>query len=522
MIAAVLAFTFAASDAFAQLDYGFTVSRGERMGEEFFELQNGSRAGACQTQGGNRPSDDMIKIGFVFRFDGVDYEEINVNSNGFLSLGGPIDNPGTNDLDDASAPVLAPFWDVMRLPGGNNGCERSGIVQYATMGEEPNRILIVDYYDPSLGDGCSDRVYVPVQFQVRLYEGSNRIEFYYELMDPRSPDCFGGNPAVTSASIGLASENGVLSLTPQNGTDAVGNATQDAGSVDLQETPIERGVVYGFCPARLVGDVDQGGTSGMHDGDVLFQETELMIYNTQTFQPFTFISPCASRFSYSISGPSADEYSIDPADGELDPEKGNTPVVRFRPTGTGVRPATLTVRDEYGYVARTYALAGEGTPRVLYVGNVDQGGTPDLENGDILMSDIKVRNGSSGDFTPITIDILPGDGKDIPDAKVTYTLIDPSGQFSIDRTSEDVPPGGSSTPVITFAPDGNVDVQSARLIVNAEGIVREFQLRPFSSGPGARFTVGGTVHKRLRAASQRVRLRRRVQLQCGLPHSGNR
>jgi hypothetical protein len=438
----------------------------------------------------------MIEIGFPFMFDNVYYKAININSNGVLSFDEPLKDTRSNNLNDLSTAALAPFWDVMYVPAaeGRDDCIRPGAIQFSWVGDEPQRILVIDYYDVSLTQGCDSKTgYVPIQFQVRLYEGSNKIEFFYENMDPTSPDCYAGRPTSTSGSIGIAGRNGIISITP-NPEDKSGitiETKQDGANVDLQKTGIESGTIYTFCPVTMIGDVKQGGTPDMRDGDLLLEEADLSIFSTQSFQPFTFISPCASTFSYTIEGEYAGDYSIDPTEGKLDPDKGNTPTITFTPSGDGVRSATLIVRDDMGFIARSYELAGEGVARIIYEGNVEQGGTPELEDGDILMTDIKVRNGSSGEFTPITVHVAKSKDPKSPAAPITYTLIDPTGQFSIDRTYEEILPGNSSTPIITFAPNGNVDFQSARLIVNAEGVIREFILRPFASGAGARFMVDG-------------------------------
>ena len=434
-----------ATCAMAQINYGFSIGTNSNVEvEEFIDLQNGSRAGACQSSDVFPPSDDYIPIGFTFVFDGVEYEEVIVNSNGVLTFDEPLGAPGTNALKDSDVPLIAPFWDRMRLPGGGNGCDRPGIIRFGWSEGKSGRILVIEYYDASLGDGCSDGYYAPVQFQVRLYEGSNQIEFYYTSMDTEAPDCSEGGNASTTASIGLASENGFLSITPQDGSGGTSSTTVDNTSIDLQENPIDDEVTYLFCPARVQGNTKEGGTEKMQDGDVLLAEQVIQIYNSADYRPFTMSSPCASNFSYSISGPDAGDYTISPANGELDPEKGHTPTLTFRPTGLGTRVATLSVRDDRGFVVRSYGLAAEGVTRTVFVGDVSQGGTPELNDGDILMEDIRVRNGSSGDFTPIRINILPANDKGAPGALVQYTLDDPTGQFSIDRTVETVAPGTSS------------------------------------------------------------------------------
>ncbi len=108
----IAAHVLIATCAVAQINYGFSIGTTSRVEvEEFIDIQYGSRAGACQSSGGNRPSDDYIRIGFPFIFDGVEYEELIVNSNGVLTFDEPLGAPGTNELEGSRVPIIAPFWD---------------------------------------------------------------------------------------------------------------------------------------------------------------------------------------------------------------------------------------------------------------------------------------------------------------------------------------------------------------------------------------------------------------------------
>ena len=111
-------------------------------------------------------------------------------------------------------------------------------------------------------------------------------------------------------------------------------------------------------------------------------------------------------------------------------------------------------------------------------------------DGDTLMSNVAVDNGNSGTFMPLAINVAPGGSVDAP---ISYTLIDPSGQFSLDRTADQVSPGNSSMVEITFTPGKTaIGPQEATLVVNAEGDERTFLLRPFARGAGAEFFIGAT------------------------------
>lgn len=381
------------NSANAQLDYGFKVETGSRITGDFRWLQYGTRAGAAQESGwGYAPSADWIGLDFVFNYNGTDYREIVVSSNGIIMFGEDLRLGSFNDLSDIEGDAIAPFWDAMRVRSGGNGCDPS-IVQFTVVGDEPNRIFVIDWDQMGLTQGTNG-INAIATFQVRLYEGSNKIEFYYDHIDPSDQSCnqWGGGGAgtvLTTASIGLTTRGGMISISPNNSNAtsslSVANNDVDAGS-------ISDGVLYTFCPAGLKGDVDQGGTDNMATGDTLLLGKQAILSSSENFYPFTLRSLCASSFTYVITGPHASEYSISPNSGSL-PEDGNMPMLRFAPTGIGVRYATLRVVDNENFVNRTFVLAGEGVPRTTWVGDVAQGGTDEMLDGDILFTNIALYNG---------------------------------------------------------------------------------------------------------------------------------
>lgn len=121
----------------------------------------------------NDQSDDSsfpVPLNFDFTFYGIDYNEVFVGTNGYLTFG-----KGDREYDNYSFPVLglpriAPFFDDLIVRRENSG------VYYLTEGTAPNRRLIVlwceeDHYSTSPNS---------VWFEAILYEGTNQIEFQYQ------------------------------------------------------------------------------------------------------------------------------------------------------------------------------------------------------------------------------------------------------------------------------------------------------------------------------------------------------
>lgn len=161
----------------------------------------------------------------------------------------------SNDLAQESVPILAPFWDQMRL-GSRSGSQ----INYSTEGSAPNRIFVVEYKDMALSGG-GDGTVTRVTFQIRLHEQCNLIEFYYENMDPGNSVGWSGGTVTTSGSIGIANGKTFISVTP-NGNTATTSASKANNNISLGSSAIDKGVLYKFTPAgiSLSGNTAQGGT----------------------------------------------------------------------------------------------------------------------------------------------------------------------------------------------------------------------------------------------------------------------
>ena len=432
------------------------------------------------------PSNDdrtagSYNIGFTFNFDGSDYSTFTVSSNGWMKLGAHTTNSDLSNAFDGGAqyPVISAYWDDLETYSSD------GYIRFVTSGTAPNRVLTVEWrtmYWTNTGG--------PWVYQVRLYEGTNAIEFYYNSMPSN-----GG----VSATIGAAtSSTNYASITP--GTPATVSYTSQNNSIDIDNTPISSGTLYTLVKCEtnisIAGNTAEGGTVMMADEDDILTGLEVVRGESVDREPFTialgFVSgACEPRdYRYSLDGAFPGDYQISTTGGTLNDMESNTPTITFTPGGLGLRSATLTVQDDNGF-SRTYTLSGEGIPRISWIGNVSEGGTSGLDDGDILMRSIEVRRNDSEDFTPITIR-NNGTNAAAPSADVSYTLIDPSGQYSIAPSSATLGAGQSSTPIITFAPTETGE-QRARLIVNADGERREFLLSAYSLAPSAEFTLDGNL-----------------------------
>jgi hypothetical protein len=188
-----------------------------------------------------------IPIGFDFWYDGIRYTTLSVSTNGFVDFSssaadGSIGaNQTGRDYDSenftvsstvpypgsrASWNVLAPMYYDLTTQNETNPLGSS--FKYLTTGVAPNRVFIVEY--DSLSAWNQAGLGTALNFQVRLYETTGKIEFAYGNMIPgtasyaytcaiNGPDLSGGLTAanfqtlqtVNTATFGTTPQN---SLTP--------------------------------------------------------------------------------------------------------------------------------------------------------------------------------------------------------------------------------------------------------------------------------------------------------------------
>jgi len=157
------------------------------------------------TLGANAIGDDVgignLSIGFSFNYNGSAHTIFGARSNGLIEL----DQASTSALSGFSSNALAstanciaPLWDDNNTTGGS--------IIYATTGAVGFRVLTVQWTGMHVGNtGGSGQP--TIDMQVKLYEGTNKIEFIYGSTSAAFTS--------TTASIGLSGASGnYVSVTP--------------------------------------------------------------------------------------------------------------------------------------------------------------------------------------------------------------------------------------------------------------------------------------------------------------------
>ncbi len=120
----------------------------------------------------------LLPIGFNFTYFGRTFTTVFANTNGALTFSNR--NMSSNDSKLLFQPasqenihsIIAPWWTDL-----NMDCDSS--LQYQTSGTAPNRIFTVQWKNIGYVATSSTNNFYKFNFQVKLYETSNRIEFHY-------------------------------------------------------------------------------------------------------------------------------------------------------------------------------------------------------------------------------------------------------------------------------------------------------------------------------------------------------
>jgi hypothetical protein len=228
-----------------------------------------------------------VPIGFDFWYMGTRYTEISASTNGWLTLEVPITNATpTNSLTSGGAPrpVLAPLWDNLNIQAAGN-------FTYTTTGSAGSRVFTAQYLNASWGSITGN----VMSFQVKLYEGTGRIEYAYRR---ETGLLFGA-----SASIGIsATATGSGQFLSVSNTGTTVSSTTEAS---ITSKPVN-GNTYRFAPpvpnAPVSLDFTALSTTSMtlNWSDLSSNETGFIIYRSTDGVNYTFVTQTAANATSSI------------------------------------------------------------------------------------------------------------------------------------------------------------------------------------------------------------------------------
>ena len=187
-------------------------------------------------------SSSATNIGFNFFYKGTTFTQFVANTNGFLGLGASTASSFTNSLG-TGVNLIAPYWDDLFVTGGGNAASISNFIKYKLDGIAPNRILTVEWIGMEQFQNAGPNI----NFQVKLYETSNRIEIVHGQMQTFDGSTGTGNAYTYSLGIaGPGTSTGTIRTLALLGENSNAFTATDSGSLSI---PPACNVSYSFDAA---------------------------------------------------------------------------------------------------------------------------------------------------------------------------------------------------------------------------------------------------------------------------------
>jgi len=172
-----------------------------------------------------------LPIGFTFNYNNSPYTTFAVSSNGFIRLGAAtLTGLFTNNLT-TNATIIAGLWDDNNTTGGN--------ISYLLSGSSPNQVLTIQFTGMHVG-GTGSTTTPTIDFQIKLYETSNKIEIVYGSTS---------GTITSTASIGLSGAAGnYLSVTPLSPSNTSTASSTAENSTISSAANLPSGTTFTFLP----------------------------------------------------------------------------------------------------------------------------------------------------------------------------------------------------------------------------------------------------------------------------------
>lgn len=227
----------------------------------YTEITGGTEAYAAPWDNHVNGSTHQAPIGFPFFYNGnpIAYTQCFISTNGFITFGvtqplGTLIVPLSNGTPYEGA--VSPMGMDLKSGIGNEP------ITYRTLGASPNRIFVVQWknVERQLSTG-------PLNFQVRLFETSNRIELRYGFCFPDDTDTNnrgaqvglrGPNNVILQGNINNRLQSGVNNNNTWFNRSVAGTATTHGMRTSATEYP-DNGLVYTYTPPVQCSTISAAG-----------------------------------------------------------------------------------------------------------------------------------------------------------------------------------------------------------------------------------------------------------------------
>ncbi|MDN3705772.1 T9SS type A sorting domain-containing protein [Myroides ceti] len=271
----------------AQVGYGFSHEIG------LFQ-ENSASATTLTSVHADSAISDAVSLGFTFNYEGVNYTQFKMSSNGFISFNMGASTLTTNSFVEAnltSRPIIAPLWDD--LDGRATGGSRAS---YELTGTVPNRVMTIEWKN---WEWFYDSTNPVISFQIKLYETTNVIEFIYRQES-------GNVTSSASASIGIGGAtvaNGYLNV-----TSVTAPAVSSTSHVTNISAKPANNQVFRFTPPPPCNGMPVGGTVNVQSQMICPGSTPAII-NVTGYTPVATASNITYQWEESDDNGVADEWA---------------------------------------------------------------------------------------------------------------------------------------------------------------------------------------------------------------------
>lgn len=203
----------------------------QALGGTYTDLVGGTAF--TPVQGDDNCSTTTIPLNFTFNYCGVNYTAVRAGSNGYLTFSTGAASTAGNVVGSLTiiSPALFWLWDDLDGATGN--------ASYTTTGTAPNRVFTFQFKNWEWNWSTTGP---NISCQVKLYEGTNVIEYQY------NPESAAGNPAGSGgASIGICDGAATPTYLSLNNGTATPTASSTAFTVNIATKPAA-GQIYRFTP----------------------------------------------------------------------------------------------------------------------------------------------------------------------------------------------------------------------------------------------------------------------------------
>lgn len=159
--------------------FNYPVASATIVAGTYTDLGTNGTAITTKFTGGTLTYDDdtssVQNIGFNFLYNGTTFTQFVLGTNGFIKLGNTAPADTDDPLYSTNSNLIVPFGEDLV---GATGAE----YRVATTGAAGSRVCTIQYKnvrDYGEGGDPTQSQYSSANFQIKLYEGSNNIEFVY-------------------------------------------------------------------------------------------------------------------------------------------------------------------------------------------------------------------------------------------------------------------------------------------------------------------------------------------------------